>query len=161
MIGKQADPASISPTEDKALRLVISRALDASNTRGRTGIAAAIVSGDKILEIGENEVNALSDPTKHAEMVAIAGVTQRMEHKQLAGCTLISSLQPCEMCLSAMRFAGIERVIFAARQEKVSKKYFVFPHLQIADFQNAGTHFQVVGGVYEDDVIHLYADGRE
>ena len=65
------------------------------------------------------------------------------------------------MCLSAMRFAGIKRVVFAARQEHVASKYFVFPGLKIADYAEAGEAFEHVGGVGEADVIHLYADGQE
>ncbi|MBU1836921.1 MAG: hypothetical protein KJ834_12885, partial [Alphaproteobacteria bacterium] len=62
----------LSETEREAIQGVIDRALDASKADDRNGIAAAIVSGDQILEIGENEVNALTDPTKHAEMVVLA-----------------------------------------------------------------------------------------
>lgn len=151
----------LSKTEREAIQGVIDRALDASKADDRNGIAAAIVSGDQILEIGENEVNALTDPTKHAEMVVLAAVTQRLDRKQLSECTLISSLQPCEMCLSAMRFAGITRVIYCAQQENVAEKYFVFPKLKITDFANAGAAFTHIGGVKESAVIHLYADGDE
>lgn len=148
-------------TEALALRHVIARALDAARSDDRVGIAAAIVSGNQILEIAENEVNTLSDPTKHAEMVALAALSQREDRKDLGDCTLISTLQPCEMCLSAMRFAGIKRVIYAATQERVAEKYFVFPKLRIADFQSAGETFEHLGGVSEDEVLHLYATGKE
>ncbi len=74
----------MSPTEKLAVREVADRALKASQDKGRTGIAAAIVSGDRILGIAENEVKAFGDPTKHAEMVVIATVTQRLNRKQLS-----------------------------------------------------------------------------
>ncbi len=151
----------MSPTEKLAVREVANRALNASKAEGRTGIAAAIVSGDQILEISENEVKAFGDPTKHAEMVVIAAVTQNLNRKQLSECTLISSLQPCEMCLAAMRFSGIGRLIFSARQEVVAGKYFVFPNLRITDFHQAGEPFDYVGGILENEVVHLYEDGGE
>lgn len=65
------------------------------------------------------------------------------------------------MCLAAMRFAGIQRVIFAATQANVVGKYFVFPELGIEDFKDAGGDFSYVGGVMETDVLHLYTDGTE
>ncbi|MCF7701609.1 nucleoside deaminase [Loktanella sp. M215] len=151
----------LTPTEEAAVRGVVARALDASHDADRTGIAAAIVSGDSIVEIAENEVNLQGDPTQHAEMVLISRVTQSMNRKQLSVCTLISSLQPCEMCLSAMRFAGITRVIFCARQANVAGKYFVFPRLTIDAFQEAGEQFTFIGGVLEEEVVHLYATGDE
>ncbi len=151
----------MTPTEKRALRLIVDQALDASKDKNRNGIVAAIVSGEDIVGIAENEVNAFSDPTKHAEMVVIAAVTQSLDRKQLEECTLISSLQPCEMCLSAMRFAGIRRLIFCARQESVDPKYFVFPKLRIRDFQRAGEPFAYISGVLENELLHLYMDGDE
>ncbi len=155
------EDSRLTVTEALALRQVIDRALDASRSADRNGIAAAIVSGDRILETAENEVNAFSDPTKHAEMVALAALSQRKDRKDLGDCTLISSLQPCEMCLSAMRFAGIRRVIYAATQDRVAAKYFAFPKLKMSDFQSAGEGFDAVGGVGEHEVLHLYATGKE
>ncbi|WP_089905876.1 nucleoside deaminase, partial [Loktanella fryxellensis] len=135
--------------------------LRASRDDDRTGIAAAIMSGGHIIETAENEVNTYGNPTLHAEMVVIGAVTEKLDRKDLSGCTLISSLQPCEMCLSAMRFAGIKRVIYCAQQENVAEKYFVFPKLHITDFEQAGEAFEHIGGVLEDEVLHLYAKGDE
>ena len=64
------------------------------------------------------------------------------------------------MCLSAMRFSGIDRVIFAATKARVASKYFVFPHLELQDFQRSGS-FEAIGGICENRVLHLYADGAE
>ena len=61
------------------------------------------------------------------------------------------------MCLAAIRFAGISRIIFAARQESVAPKYFGFPHLTIEDFQNG--EFEFAAGVEESRVLHLYSNG--
>lgn len=155
------DDTRLTPTEREAVRGVVQRALQASHDENRNGIAAAIVRGEQILEIAENEVNACGDPTKHAEMVVMGAVTQRLDRKELSDCTLISSLQPCEMCLSAMRFAGIGRVVFCAQQANVAEKYFVFPNLRIEDFARAGESFEHIGGVLENAVLHLYVTGEE
>ena len=94
-------------------------------------------------------------------MVALSQATTLLGRKDLSDCTLISTLQPCEMCLAAMRFAGIRRVIYAATQANVAGKYFVFPGFGIQDFAGAGERFSYVGGVMEPDVLHLYAEGTE
>lgn len=160
MRNEQTD-GRVTPTERRALQDAIARALEAARASGRTGIAAAIVSGNRVLEIAENTVHAASDPTKHAEMVALAALSQRQDREDLSDCTLISTLQPCEMCLSAMRFAGIRKVVFAARQENVAAKYFVFPRLRIEDFAAAGETFEHMGGIGEADVLSLYECGQE
>jgi tRNA(Arg) A34 adenosine deaminase TadA len=160
-VSTQTSDPRLTPTEARALQGAIDRALEAAASPGRTGIAAAIVAGERILEVAENVVHSASDPTKHAEMVAIAALTQREDREDLGDCVLISTLQPCEMCLSAMRFVGIRRLIFAARQESVAGKYFVFPRLRIADFAAAGEAFEHIGGVGEAAVLSLYKDGQE
>jgi tRNA(adenine34) deaminase len=145
--------------EHTAMRDAVERALKAARESGKAGIAATVMQGGKIIATGENEVHLQSDPTKHAEMVAITRAAQLLDRTDLSGCTIISTLQPCEMCLAAIRFAGIERIIFAASQANVPPKYFAFPHLRIEDFQNGA--FEFVGGVEEASVLHLYKNGDE
>ncbi len=153
--------ASIMPTgtEHAAMRDAVDRALKAANESGKSGIAAAIMQDGRIIATGENEVHLQSDPTKHAEMVAITRAAALLDRTDLSGCTIISTLQPCEMCLAAIRFAGIDRIIFAAKQANVPPKYFAFPHLRIEDFQNG--KFAFAGGVEEASVLHLYQNGNE
>ena len=151
---------SLSTAENRAMRDAIDRALSARTETGKAGIAASVIRDGHLISTGENEVQLQSDPTKHAEMVAITRAAQTLKTTDLSGCTLISTLQPCEMCLAALRFAGIKRVIFAATQAHVAAKYFVFPHLRIEDFQRGGD-FVALGGIDEARILHLYATGEE
>jgi len=151
----------LTTLEDVALRAVIERALIAHHDSDRVGIAAAVIFEDKIIATAENEVHQTHNPTQHAEIVALRLATEALGQDDLSGCILISTLQPCEMCLAATRFAGIDRIIFSAQQENVAAKYFVFPKLKIADFCSAGTPFSYVGGVREEEVLHLYENAAE
>ena len=151
----------ISESENKAMREAVDRALLAMNQSGKAGIAATILLDGEPVGQGENEVRLQSDPTKHAEMVALTAAAQRIGTTDLSGCVMISTLQPCEMCLAAMRFAGIKRVIFGATQDHVAGKYFVFPKLRLSDFQNAGAPFEAIGGQFEIELLSLYVDGQE
>lgn len=145
--------------ESAAMSDAIERALKAATESGKAGIAATILQGDRVIATGENEVHLQSDPAKHAEMVAITRAAAALDRTDLSGCTIISTLQPCEMCLAAIRFAGIDRILFAATQDHVAPKYFAFNHLRIADFQNGA--FVFLGGLDEDRVLHLYETGEE
>lgn len=155
-----ARPEDVSNAEKDALQSAITRALAACAESGKAGIAATVMRHGKVVATGENEVHLQADPTRHAEMVAITRASRDIGTFDLSDCVLISTLQPCEMCLSAMRFVGIKRVIFAATQGRVAAKYFAFPHLGIEDFQN-GDAFEAIGGVCENRVLHLYATGEE
>lgn len=150
----------ITCNEHAAVIDAIARAIAARDQTGKAGIAASVMRNGWIISVAENEVHLQSDPTRHAEMVAIHRAAHALESTDLTGCVLISTLQPCEMCLSAMRFAGIDRVIFAATKARVASKYFVFPHLDLQDFQR-GDDFDAIGGICEDRVLNLYADGAE
>lgn len=151
-----ASPAS--PAEVTAVVDAIRRAISAAKESGKAGIAASVLCHDQTVATGENEVHLQCDPTRHAEMVAISRATDALGSTDLKHCVMISTLQPCEMCLSAMRIAGIRRVIFAATKGRVASKYFVFPHLNIEDFVH-DDDFDAIGGVCEDLVLHLYANG--
>ena len=144
-----------------AMREAVDRAFKAKNESGKAGIAASVLLNGVAIGRGENEVRLQSDPTKHAEMVALSEAAARLGSTDLSSCVMISTLQPCEMCLAAMRFAGIKRVVFGATQGKVAGKYFVFPGLSLTDFQAAGEPFDAIGGQLEDELLPLYIDGQE
>lgn len=142
---------------------VVTAARDAAATGAPfNGIAALVARDGEILSEGLNEVHLDNDPTRHAEIVAIGRAAQALGRPDLSGATLYSSLQPCEMCVAAMRFAGIDRVVFAAMKPDVATKYFMFGGLDIADFRAASqAPFEACGGLLAERVLDLYADGDE
>ena len=83
--------------------------------RGDGGpFGALVVKGDEILGRGWNRVVADTDPTAHAEMIAIRQAAHRLGGVHLAGCVLYTSCEPCPMCLSAAYWAHIDRVCYGA-----------------------------------------------
>ncbi|WP_407494195.1 nucleoside deaminase [Pseudooceanicola sp. MF1-13] len=157
------DTPPATAAEIATMDRLIDRALEAAEDGGKAGISAAIMRGDTLLAIAENEVHLHHDPTRHAEIVAMSRATRALADPDLSGCTLLTTLQPCEMCLSAMRFAGIKRVIFAATKPNVElSKYFAFPDLDLTDFDRADHDgFLAIGGVQEDRIVHLYAKAED
>jgi tRNA(adenine34) deaminase len=81
-------------------------------------IGAVIVKDDKIIARGENRVQKSKNPTLHAEIVAINKACKKLNAKFLDGCDLYVTLEPCSMCATAISFARIQNVYFAARDEK-------------------------------------------
>lgn len=75
---------------------------------------AVIVKDHEVLATGCNRVTPNNDPTAHAEVMAIRAACQKVQNFKLDGCVLYASCEPCPMCLSAIYWAGIERVVFAA-----------------------------------------------
>ena len=84
----------------------------------RTGqggpFGAVVVRGGEIIGRGWNQVTSTNDPTAHAEIVAIRAACRQLGDFRLEGCELYSSCEPCPMCLSAVYWARIGRLCFAA-----------------------------------------------
>jgi len=75
---------------------------------------AVIVRAGEVIATGTNQVTPLLDPTAHAEVVAIRAACQTIGDFKLTGCVLVSSCEPCPLCLSAALWARVDRVVFAA-----------------------------------------------
>ncbi|MCL2748981.1 MAG: nucleoside deaminase [Alphaproteobacteria bacterium] len=81
-------------------------------------VGAVIVRDGEIIARGENQVQLKKDINAHAEIVAIRRAAKKLDSKFLDGCEIYVSLEPCAMCATAISFARIKKVIFAARDEK-------------------------------------------
>lgn len=86
---------------------------------GDVPVGAIIVNKDGVVVgKGFNEREANSDPTAHAEIVAIRSAASRLQNWRLDGCTLIVTLEPCAMCAGAIAQSRISKLIFGAWDEK-------------------------------------------
>ena len=101
--------------------------------------AAIITKNGEIIAQGTNVVTLNNDPTAHAEISAIRNACKTLNSFQLDGCTLYSSCEPCPMCLGAIYWARLERLVFAADKHQAEKagfddafiyKEIVLPHNQ-------------------------------
>lgn len=81
-------------------------------------IGAVIVHNGKIIARGENRVQKSKNPTLHAEIVAINRACKKLGTKFLDDCDIYITLEPCSMCATAISFARIKNIYFAATDEK-------------------------------------------
>lgn len=73
---------------------------------------------------GYNRVLADSDPTAHAELVAIRRACERLRHFSLTGFELYTSCEPCPMCWSAALWARVDRIVYAGTREDAADAGF-------------------------------------
>lgn len=85
---------------------------------GDVPIGAVIVCDGKIIARGENKVQQKQNPTLHAEIVAINRACKKLGQKFLDECDIYVSLEPCAMCATALSFARMRHIYFAATDEK-------------------------------------------
>ncbi|MEM1102845.1 MAG: nucleoside deaminase [Pseudomonadota bacterium] len=92
---------------------------EAAASRGEVPVGAALVdpSGALLARAGNRSVE-LSDPTAHAEVLVMRAAAQRLSNYRLTGCALYVTLEPCAMCVGAISFARLTRLVFAADDPK-------------------------------------------
>ncbi|MBF2079791.1 MAG: nucleoside deaminase [Synechococcales cyanobacterium T60_A2020_003] len=78
---------------------------------------AVIVQNGQIVARGHNQVTPTNDPTAHAEVVAIREACKTLNTFQLDGCELYTSCEPCPMCLGAIYWARLDRIVYANTQQ--------------------------------------------
>ena len=85
---------------------------------GEVPVGAVVVRGTEVIAAARNETVALSDPTAHAEILAIRRAGAALGSQRLTGCALHVTLEPCAMCAAAISFARIERLYYGADDAK-------------------------------------------
>lgn len=81
-------------------------------------IGALVVVDGQVIARAHNERELLSDPTAHAEVLAIRAAAEALGTSRLDNATLVSTLEPCPMCAGAALMARVERVVFGTHDPK-------------------------------------------
>ena len=92
---------------------------EAAGWRGEVPVGAVVAWPDgMVVAAAGNRVEELTDPTAHAEILALRAATAALGQKQLDGCDLYVTLEPCPMCAAAIALARVRRLYFAAYDPK-------------------------------------------
>src|SRR5438309_1330547 len=100
-------------TDHDYMRLAIRKAQEGI-AAGQSPFGSAIVRDGQVVAVTHNTVRRDDDPTAHAEVNCIREASRVLKAICLRGCTLYSTTEPCPMCLSAIHWAKIDRVVFGA-----------------------------------------------
>jgi tRNA(Arg) A34 adenosine deaminase TadA len=90
----------------------------AAEARAETPIGAVVVRDGALIARAGNRTRELSDPTAHAELLAIREAAAAIGSERLAGCDLYVTLEPCAMCAGAISHARVRRLYYAAPDPK-------------------------------------------
>src|SRR6478735_8631279 len=100
-------------TEEDYMRVAIRKAQDGIAI-GQSPFGSVIVQNDQVVAATHNTVWRDTDPTAHAEVNCLRAAARSLATIDLRGCTLYSTCEPCPMCLSAIHWAKVDRVVFGA-----------------------------------------------
>ena len=105
----------------------------AAGARGEVPVGAVIVKDGAVIAAAGNRTREISDPTAHAELLAIRAASAALGSERLTGCDLYVTLEPCAMCAGAIAAARIARLYYGASDPKsggVAHGARVFDHTQ-------------------------------
>ncbi len=112
-------------------------------------IGAVVVDADgQVIGRGHNEREATGDPTAHAEVLAIREASRHVGEWRLTGCTLVVTLEPCTMCAGAIVLSRLDRLVFAAYDEKAGAVGSLW---DVVRDRRLNHRPEVVGGVMADE----------
>ncbi len=114
----------IAPLDDQHyMRLALEEARLAFD-EGEVPIGAVLVWRDRVIARAHNQVERLSDPTAHAELLLISGTASTLDAKYLPECRLYVTIEPCPMCAGAIRWSRVGEIIYGAGEEKFGYSTF-------------------------------------
>ncbi len=119
---------------------------------GEVPVGAVVVLNQTIVGRGANAPIARTDPTAHAEIVALREAAAAVSNYRLEGATLYCTLEPCVMCAGALVTARIARVVFGARDLRFGG---VRSKFRIADSELLNHRVEIVEGVAATECVEL------
>jgi len=122
---------------------------------GEVPVGAVLVRDGKIISRGFNQPISNSDPSAHAEMMALRAAAHIESNYRLPGTTLYVTLEPCLMCAGAMLHARVERVVFGAADPKTGAAGSV---LNVFSEKQINHQTQVEGGIMSDECGQILRD---
>ena len=108
----------INPFSDEYFMKEAFKEAEMALEKDEVPVGAVIVLKNQIIGRGHNLTQQFNDVTAHAEVQAITAASEFLGAKYLKGCTLFVTLEPCAMCAGALAWSQLERIVFAAHDDK-------------------------------------------
>ena len=147
-----ARPAPVLPGDEGLMQVAIDEA-----TKAEFPFGAVIVKNGELLAQGHNRTRIDRDPTAHGEMVAIRTFLASYGPEALKGATLYTSGEPCCMCMGAIIWCGIGRLVYAASIDQLATKIdqIMLSSEDVASKAPFAT-IDIAGGVLADKAMGLF-----
>ena len=137
----------VSDVDLAMMRQALALAREAA-TLGEVPVGAVIARGDRIVAQAFNLKETLSDPTAHAERLALTLAGRALASWRLDGCTLYVTLEPCTMCAGALVQARVPRLVYGAADAKAGACRSLY---RLADDPRFNHRVAVVPGILADE----------
>ena len=133
--------------DEEFMREALAEAQAASED-GEVPVGAVVVLEGAVIGRGRNAMIATSDPTAHAEIVALREAARVIGNYRLVGATLYSTIEPCAMCAGALVHARVKRLVYGANDPKAGA---IETHFGICTTDFLNHQVSVEGGILESE----------
>ena len=115
---------------------------------GEVPVGAVVVAAGEVIAAGHNRSISDSDPSGHAEIIALRAAAGSLGNYRLANATLYVTLEPCVMCVGAIAQARVNRVVFGAYDKKAGA---LGSAADLSDSKALNHRFEINGGLLADE----------
>jgi tRNA(Arg) A34 adenosine deaminase TadA len=148
-------------TEEYFMSLAVAKARDGI-AAGQSPFGAVIVRAGAVVAATHNTVWRDLDPTAHAEVNCIRHAAQAIESINLAGCEMFSTCEPCPMCLAAIHWSKMTRVVFGATIADAAAAGFCELHVAARLLaEMGGSPLLVESGLLREECAALFGLWRD
>jgi guanine deaminase len=128
---------------------------------GQSPFGSVIVKDGQVVAATHNTLWRDTDPTAHAEVNCLRRAAKALNTVDLSGCTLYSTCEPCPMCLAAIHWAKLDRVVFGATIDDADAAGFSELHVAAADLARmGGSPLVVEGGLLREECAALFDEWK-
>jgi tRNA(adenine34) deaminase len=144
--------SNVTPADERFMRMALDEA-----RQGDYAFGCVIARGDEVIARGHNLGKTNDDPTAHGEMVAIRRALADHGSAAVRGATLYTSGEPCIMCMGAIVWCGIGRLVFAASVPQIGSRMnqIMITSAEVAA-RTKWDPIKITGGVLADEAMKLF-----
>ena len=124
-------------------------------TEGNVAVGSVVVHGEDVVARGRNLVTTESDPTAHAETVALRNAGAAIGHTDFSRFTLYTTFEPCPMCCGAILASGVSTLVLGARFSDVSSQWGDYAVEKLLAMTGRGDHLRIITGVLTGQCLDL------
>lgn len=140
------------PTTDEHFMEMALRLARKAFSMEEVPVGAVVVMDGKVVGRGYNQSLTRSDPTAHAEVLALRQAARSVGNYRLTSATIYCTLEPCAMCAGSLVWARVQRLVYGAKDPKAGA---IDSHLRLFESGSVNHRVEVVSGVREAEAVKL------
>ena len=153
-ITQQRTETVMADAHERFMRIAMEEARRGA-AEGNAAVGSVVVRDEHLVARGRNLVATRSDPTAHAETVALRNAGAATGHTDFSGCTLYSTFEPCPMCCGAILASGVSTLVQGARFSHGSSRWGDYAVEKLLEMTGRGDHLRVITGVLARQCLDL------